>query len=130
MVRGRPIAIPPAYLISLLQLMILLPACLLLSLSDQSWGLSALCGGLVAIIPQAWFAVRAFRFKGAINTRLAVRSMYAGEVGKFLLSATGFAALFILLRPVFAPAVFGAYLIMLVLQIAGSWLLLRRQVAT
>ncbi len=123
---GARITPPPVYRISLVQLAVLLPGCMLLSLWDRVLGLSALCGGLVAVLPQAWFAARAFRIRGASRAREAARAVYAGEVGKFMLSAAGFAAVFILLEPVSGGAVFAAYLVMLAIQITGSWMLLRR----
>ncbi len=126
MIRGAPISIPPVYRISLVQLLLLVPACVLLTFWDRVLGLSALCGGLVAVLPQAWFAARAFRIRGARRAREVARAVYAGEVGKFLLSAVGFAAVFTLLTPVSGLAVFGAYLMMLAIQITGSWRLLRQ----
>jgi ATP synthase protein I len=88
--------------------------------------LSALGGGLIAVVPQAYFAVLAFRWRGARSARGIVRSGYAGEAGKFLLSVMGFALVFATLRPISAPAVFGGYLAMLAIQITGSWMLLRQ----
>jgi ATP synthase protein I len=123
---GAHIAKPPVYRISLAQIATLLPVCVLILSWDRVWAVSALCGGLVAIAPQAWFAARAFRYGGARSAREVARSGYAGEVGKFLLSAAGFAAVFILLRPVSGAAVFAGYLSMLAIQITGSWILLRR----
>ena len=70
---------------------------------------------------------RAFGARGASQARAIARSAYAGEIGKFLLSAVGFAAVFILLRPVSGAAVLAGYLAMLAIQITGSWLLLRRR---
>lgn len=127
MTDGARLAKPPVYRISLAQLALLLPACLMLALWDRVWGISALCGGLVAVVPQGWFAARAFRYRGARSARAMARAGYTGEVGKFLLSAVGFAAVFILLRPVSGAAVFAGYLSMLAIQIIGSWILLRRQ---
>jgi ATP synthase protein I len=46
-------------------------------------------------------------------------------VGKFLLSVAGFAVVFATLRPIDGLAVFAGYLVMLVVQIIGSWMLLR-----
>lgn len=124
--RGARIAKPPVYRISLVQLALLVPGCLLLATGDRILGISAFCGGLVAVLPQAWFAARTFRFRGARSALAVARSGYAGEMGKFLLSAVGFAAIFILLRPVDGAAVFAGYLLMLAVQITGSWVLLRR----
>ena len=80
----------------------------------------------VSILPQAYFAALAFRWRGARSAKAIARSAYVGQVGKFLLSLAGFAAVFVALRPIDAPAVFAGYLLMLVIQITGSWLLLRR----
>ncbi|TXS93744.1 hypothetical protein FV139_08870 [Parahaliea maris] len=124
--RGAPIAKPPVYRISQTQLTVLALLCLALLPVDRVWAVSALCGGLVAVVPQAWFAAKAFAHRGARSAREVANAGYSGEVVKFLLSAVGFAALFILLRPVSPLAVFGAYIAMLAIQITGSWMLLRR----
>lgn len=122
---GARVAKPPVYRISLAQMAVLIPACALLMVWDRVWGVSALCGALVAVLPQAWFATRIFRRSGARSAKVVAQAGYAGEVGKFLLSAVGFAAVFILLRPVSGAAVFAGYLVMLAIQIVGSWMLLR-----
>lgn len=122
---GAEIARPPVHRITLAQLAVLAVLCLALMVLDTVWAYSVLCGGLVAVVPQAYFAAKAFGARGATNARAIARSSYAGEIGKFLLSAVGFAAVFILLRPVSGAAVLAGYLAMLVIQITGSWLLLR-----
>jgi ATP synthase protein I len=80
---------------------------------------------MIAILPQAYFALVAFRRRGAKSARAIARASYAGEVGKFLLSVAGFAVVFATLRPIDGLAVFAGYLVMLVVQIIGSWMLLR-----
>jgi ATP synthase protein I len=123
---GAEILRPPVYRITLAQLVILVVLCLFLLASDKVRAYSVLSGGLIAILPQAYFAALTFRWRGARSARAIARSSYAGQVGKFLLSVAGFAAVFVALRPIDAPAVFAGYLVMLVIQITGSWLLLRR----
>jgi len=123
---GAEIARPPVYRITLAQLVILVLLCLVLLVSDKVRAYSVLSGGLIAILPQAYFAALAFRWRGARSARAIARSSYAGQVGKFLLSIAGFAVVFVALRPLDAPAVFAGYVAMLVIQITGSWLLLRR----
>jgi ATP synthase protein I len=123
---GAEILRPPVHRISLAQLAILVLLCLILLPSDEVRAWSVASGGLIAILPQAYFAALAFRWRGAKSARAIARSSYLGQVGKFLLSVAGFAAVFVALRPLDAPAVFGGYLLMLVIQITGSWLLLRR----
>jgi ATP synthase protein I len=126
---GAEIARPPVHRITLAQLALLIPTCLLLLAIDKVVAYSVLGGGLVAVVPQAYFAVLAFRWRGARSARGIVRSGNVGEVGKFLLSVIGFALVFATLRPIDALAVFGGYLAMLAIQITGSWLLLRQQTA-
>ena len=123
---GAEILRPPVYRITLAQLVILVVLCLFLLASDKVRAYSVLSGGLIAILPQAYFAALTFRWRGARAARAIARSSYAGQVGKFLLSVAGFAAVFVALRPIDAPAVFAGYLVMLVIEITGSWLLLRR----
>ena len=122
---GAEIKRPPVHRITLAQLAVLIPLCLLLLALDKVSAYSVLSGGLIAIVPQAYFAALAFRWRGARSARAMARSSYAGEMGKFFLSVAGFAVVFAVLRPIDGLAVFAGYLAMLALQIFGSWLLLR-----
>ncbi|MEM8563166.1 MAG: ATP synthase subunit I [Pseudomonadota bacterium] len=127
---GAEIARPPVYRITLAQLAILVLLSLILLASDTVRAYSVLGGGLIAILPQAYFAALAFRWHGARSARAMARSSYIGQVGKFVLSVAGFAAVFVVVRPIDGPAVFVGFGLMLLVQIAGSWLLLRRQRGT
>lgn len=124
---GAEIARPPVHRITLAQLVTLILVCLPLLAYDMvvAWSLAA--GGMVAIVPQAYFARLAFRWRGAKSAREIARSSYAGEIGKFLLSCAGFAVVFAAVRPISGLAVFIGYLVMLAIQIIGSWLLLYKQ---
>ena len=123
---GAEIARPPVHRITLAQLAILVIVCIPLFAYDTTVAWSLAAGGLVAIIPQAYFAMLAFRWRGASSARAIARSSYAGETGKFLLSVAGFAVVFATVRPISGLAVFAGYLVMLAIQIIGSWLLLTR----
>jgi ATP synthase protein I len=123
---GAEIARPPVHRITLAQLAVLVTLCLLLLARDEVCAYSVLSGGLIAVVPQAWFAARAFRWRGARCARDIARSSYAGEIGKFILSVAGFAVVFATVRPIDGLAVFAGYLVMLALQVTGSWLLLRQ----
>ena len=123
---GAEIERPPVHRITLAQLAILVPLCLLLLAYDKVCAYSVASGGLIAIVPQAYFAALAFRWRGARSARAIARSSYAGEVGKFLLSVAGFAVVFATVRPIDGLAVFVGYLAMLAIQITGSWLLLKQ----
>ena len=122
---GAEIARPPVHRITLAQLALLVPTCLILTAFDKVCAYSLASGGLVAIVPQAYFASRAFRWRGASSAKAIARSSYGGEIGKFLLSVAGFAMVFALVRPIDGLAVFVGYVAMLVVHIIGSWLLLR-----
>lgn len=124
---GAEIARPPVHRITLAQLVLLVPLSLVLLAIDTVCAYSVLSGGLIAILPQAYFAALAFRNRGARSAKAIARSSYAGEVGKFLLSVAGFAVVFATVRPVDGLAVFVGYLLMLAIQITGSWLLLKKQ---
>ncbi len=84
-------------------------------------------GGLIAVIPNAWFARGVFRWRGASNAQRAVRAGYSAEIGKFMLSIAGFMLVFARVRPIEGWAVFAGYGAMLCIQIAGAWWLLRRR---
>ena len=122
---GAQIARPPVHRITLAQLVALVPLCLILLARDKVNAYSVLSGGLIAIVPQAYFAAKAFRWRGAQSAEVMARSAYAGEIGKFLLSVAGFALVFAVVRPIDGLAVFAGYLAMLVIQIIGSWWLAR-----
>ena len=123
---GAEIARPPVHRITLAQLALLGLLSLGALAVNEVVAYSVLSGGLVAIVPQAYFALLAFRWRGAQSARAIARSSYAGVMGKFLLSIAGFALVFAVVRPINGPAVFVGYLVMLVAQITGSWMLLIR----
>lgn len=123
---GAELARPPVHRITLAQLAILACMCLLLLAWDGVMAWSVAAGGLIAIIPQAYFAHLAFRRRGAKAARAMARAGYAGEIGKFMLSVAGFAVVFATVRPIHGLSVFIGFLVMLAIQIFGSWLLLAR----
>lgn len=72
---------------------------------------SAAFGGLVAWLPNVYFALMAFRYRGARAARNIVKSFYAGEAGKFVLTAVLFALVFVSVKPLNAPVLFGAFIV-------------------
>ena len=72
-------------------------------------GLSAAVGGLICWLPNCWFAWRAFRHRGARAARQIVRSFYAGQAGKMLLSAGLFTLAFVWMKPLSPLALFLGY---------------------
>ena len=86
---------------------------------------SVLWGGLIAILPQAYFAAQVFKRSGARSAQVVAHASYKGVVGKFVFSAAGFAVVFATLRPIDGLGVFAGYIVLLVVQFIGSWLLLK-----
>ena len=89
---------------------------LLASLGVWQWhgvvsGYSALCGGLIAWLPNLYFAYKAFRYTGARAAQAIVKSFYAGEAGKLILTAVLFALTFAGVKPLAPLAVFGVFLL-------------------
>ena len=122
---GAEIKRPPVFRITVIQLVVLASVSVLVLIFDATRAYSVLSGGLIAVLPQAYFAARAFRWRGARSAQAIAKSSYAGLVGKFIFSAAGFAVVFATLRPIDGLAVFVGYLAMLAIQIIGSWLLLK-----
>ena len=125
MISGARISRPPAYRVSVVQAVILLLLCVGLAIWNDVVAYSALLGGLINVVPQAWFAHKVFARRGARAAQQIASASYAAEVGKFVLAITGFALVFALVRPLEAWAVFAAYSVMLVIQVIGAWYLLR-----
>ncbi len=70
---------------------------------------SACIGGLICFIPTCWFALRAFRHKGARSANEIVRSIYAGASGKMVLTIVLFGFTFAYVKPINAVAVFAGF---------------------
>jgi len=91
-------------------------------------GYSGLCGGLIVWLPNLYFAHKAFRFSGARAAQNIVRSFYAGEAGKLILTAVLFALTFAGVKPLEPLALFGVFLLTQVV----SWfapLLMRKRLS-
>jgi ATP synthase protein I len=90
---------------------VLISLVLLLFLGKKE-GISAMLGGLVAIVPSALFAIKMFRYQGARAARQIVKSFYMGEALKILSTAFLFGLVFILYKV--APlAFFFTYIVVL-----------------
>lgn len=95
-------------------LLLQLVGCLLLSVLGlfvgkiAAW--SVLAGGLICVIPNAYFAWRAFRYRGARAAREILRSFYQGEAVKFVLTAVLFALVFVWLKPLSPLALFVGFI--------------------
>ena len=101
------LAVFPVLLVQLLVLLLL--ALVLWQWQGSVAGYSGLCGGLIAWLPNLYFAHKAFRFSGARAAQAIVRSFYAGEAGKLVLTAVLFALTFAGVKPMEPLAVFGVF---------------------
>lgn len=103
---------PPVFKVCLIQLSILVPMSLLGWLQSATVSYSVLLGGLLQIVPSAYFAFYAFRVLGAARANFALQQIYRGEMGKFTLTIVGFALVFLLVKPLHSVALFSAFGIM------------------
>jgi ATP synthase protein I len=108
---------PPLYRVFIYQLAVLLPASGMLWLWDTVLALSVLVGGLVQMVPQAWFASQAFKYTGAQQAPIVVRAMYRGETGKVVLTAALMAVVFTLYKQWHYPALLLSFSAMIPLQV-------------
>ena len=86
-------------------------------------GYSAFVGGLIFVIPNAYFAHRTYRYQGARQMSLAVSNIFRAESIKLALTAVFFAAVFTLMEPVYVPALLFTFAVMVVMGTALRWLI-------
>ncbi len=102
----------PVFPVLLAQIAVLLLAAIaFLSWRGPVAGYSGLCGGLIAWLPNLYFAHKAFRFSGARAAKEIIQSFYAGEAGKFILTAALFTLTFAGVKPLDPLAVFAGFLL-------------------
>ncbi len=106
---------PPIYKVIVTQFIAtLLMALSAFALRDSVTAYSVLLGGLVSALPNAYFALKAFRYSGARQMPQVVKSFYAGESGKMIITAVMFALVFAGVRPLNELAVIISYIIVLI----------------
>jgi ATP synthase protein I len=103
---------PPIGRISLIQVaaMLLLSGISLVVLGTVS-AYSVLLGGLISIIPNAYFAAKVFSQTGARAMETVVRNAYLGEFIKLALMGAGFSLVFVLVKPLQAQGVFAGFVL-------------------
>ena len=78
--------------------------------SSKAAGVSALLGGLVSVVPNAYFAIKLFRHQGARAAKQIVSSFYKGEAAKIILSIVMFALVFKFAN-IIPPVFFAVYIV-------------------
>ena len=97
---------PPVYRISLVQLGLSALMALLFLLRGQDAAISALAGGLICAIPNAYFIYKAFLHTGARQADAVLIAFYQGGMWKMILTGVGFVAAFELIQPLDVFALF------------------------
>ncbi len=82
-------------------------------------GLSAMAGGVIAVLPNFVFATLAFSYVGASSSGKIVKSFFLGEAIKLLLTMVLFALAFGMLKVNFTP-LFVCYAISLAVPFTAS----------
>ena len=104
------------------QLLVALPITFILWWYSTVNAYSFALGSLIYIIPNTYFTLYAFRYRGAELARWIARSFSWGESGKLALAAVGFALAFKFANPLNIPILFAGFGSMIVLQ----WFIARR----
>lgn len=107
----QTISRPPVYRITLIQLSLTLVSSLLFLIRSQDAAISALAGGLICAIPNAYFIYKAFLYSGASQTQQVLQSFYQGGTWKMVLTAIGFAAAIKLIQPLDFFALFVTFVV-------------------
>jgi ATP synthase protein I len=98
-------------------LTLLAQACVSLALAAVAWvwqgevaGMSALLGGMVAVVPNAFLAARLLKPSRDQSARAMMGAAWLGEAGKLLLTAVLFGVIFGFVRPIEPLAVFAGFI--------------------
>ena len=75
----------------------------------QLAALSALLGGAIAVIPNAFLAARLLSPRAGVSAEAMLRAAWIGEIGKLVLTALLFAAVFIAVRPLSVISLFAGF---------------------
>jgi ATP synthase protein I len=109
---------PPVHRIIVAQLVVTaLMALTFLVFSNVVAAYSILIGGLVSALPNAYFAVQAFRYRGARNADKVVKSFRKGYFGKLGITIILFALTFTLVTTINEIALISGFV---VVQFCGT----------
>lgn len=89
-------------------------------------GGGALLGGLIAILPNLYFALKAFRYFGAQSAVAVTLSLWTGEMGKYMLTAALFVLVFLVIKPLDIAALFISYFLVLIVSSFGLLLVKKK----
>ncbi len=87
---------------------------------------SALLGGIVCVVPNAYFARKLFKYQGARSAKQIVNSFYKGEAMKIALSVLLFTAVFVWVK-ITPLAFFASYIMILMTHWFAPLIIVNRQ---
>jgi ATP synthase protein I len=73
-------------------------------------GYSALLGSLTCVIPNTFLALRLVASRRDPGAKALVRAAYVGELGKLGLTVLMFSIVFVMVKPLSAPALFAGFI--------------------
>ena len=114
---------PPVYIAFIVQFLLCIAVALIALLAlNLVTAYSILLGGFISIVPNGYFAWKAFRYRGARNTPLIVKSFYAGETGKLIMTVVLFALVFAGVRPIDELAIIVSFIVNIIVGLlATAW---------
>jgi ATP synthase protein I len=93
----------------LTQLMTTLVLSAALLIYDYTAAYSALAGGMIATLANAWFAIKVFQVKSEETPETVLTTFYVGEIYKFVFTGAMFVIAFVLIKPLSIVAFMGLY---------------------
>ena len=93
------------------QLLLTVVISVILLVFDGVMAYSALTGGLVATIANAWFAYKVFSVSPDSAAETMVASAYMGEIYKIILTGALFISAFVVIKPISAAALLITYFV-------------------
>lgn len=76
---------------------------------DYAMAYSALVGGLIATMANAWFAVKVFRIRSIETAETLLATFYVGEIYRFIFTGAMFIMAFVLIKPINVVALLVTY---------------------
>jgi ATP synthase protein I len=108
---------PPIFKIFCTQLAVtLLISAIYYIASGKVAAYSAFLGGIIFVLPQLYFTLKAFMYSGARAIDKIVVSFYKGESAKIIFIVIGFALVFSFVRPIDYFALYSAFIVLLVVN--------------
>ena len=89
------------------------------SLAGGVAGYSALLGGLVCVLPNAFLALRLALPRQDPGAQALIRAAYIGELGKLALTVLLFVLVFTLVKPLSAAALFAGFIATQLVTLSG-----------